>query len=113
MKLLTNIHDYVTEATFVHKCCPSTTIGGQIQYEPLKSALTKYDLGFIYQPTETSAIGIKHETVNKNNVEFGKFGVMLWHKLAQNHVGSEFIYDVKAEKVDAKVGFTYRVDEKQ
>jgi len=91
---LTNIRDFVTEITLVHKVCPRFLLGGNIVIDAQKQILTSYNGGIVWEPADKVFVGLKHESVNKERLAIGNIFLYYFHQAsAVNTVGTEFKLD--------------------
>lgn len=76
--------------------------------DPNTQILTKYDFGVAFEPANTLLIGLKHESLNKKNLELGKFYLyFLNYATLTQTVGSEFILDWQKKNLTARFGLTH------
>ena len=109
---LTNVRDFVTELTFVHKACARWLIGGNITVDAKKQLLTTYNAGVVWEPADKILIGLRHESVNKEKLALGNFYLHYYHQAsAINTVGTEFKLDWEKKAVTAKLGLLHKFDD--
>jgi len=109
---LTNVRDFVTEITVVHKCCSRWLIGGNFILDANKKLVTAYNAGVVWEPADKVLIGVRHESVNKEKLAIGNLYLHYYHHAsAFNKVGTEFKLDWQKKEVTAKLGLDHKFDD--
>lgn len=74
--------------------------------------MEKYDLGFSWEPVLGCFVGLKHESLNKQKLQLGKF-LLYFHQnatLAQT-VGTEFALDWQKRVLEARLALQHKFNE--
>jgi len=92
-KALTNLYNAAIENTLTYKCCSTGAIGYELNLDSKAQKLTKYNLGFAWEPAEKCIMYAKHESLEKvEDLRIGKLWFMFFHSAAANYtVGTEFM----------------------
>jgi hypothetical protein len=83
-KLLTNLRSVITEADISYLVQSDLILGANLIIDPQIQSVTKYDFGISWTPALNQLVGLKHESLNKNNFELGKFVLMFHHYATDN-----------------------------
>jgi hypothetical protein len=74
--------------------------------------MPKYNVGMVYEPAEKNYIGIKHESLDKDQITAGKFFFYFFHAAsARNTVGSEFTLNWASKVMEARFGLSHKFDD--
>jgi len=84
----------VSETTITHRACSRWLLGTNFTLDSQKRQFKTYNFGTVWEPSDNALVGIKHESINKEKTEIGKFFFYFFHKAsAINTVGTEFSLD--------------------
>ena len=109
LKFLTNIRTFLVENHFTYLASPSLALGYNIVLDPKTSNIDKYDFGTTWEPASNCFVGLKHESLNKEHLELGKFFLYFHHNVSLvNTVGTEFALNWQKKTVDARLGLIHR-----
>ncbi len=108
LKVLFNLRTLLGDAQWSYQASKNLAVGGQFNFEPQTTNLTKYDFGFSWN-AGGALVGLKHESTNSKALEFGRFLLFTNHAAnADQTVGSEFSLDWKTRAVQARFGLAHK-----
>lgn len=107
-----NPRNYLSEFTLSHRHNPRWLLGTNFTFEAKKNTFPTYNAGVVFEPSDNALIGLKHESINKEKLEVGKFFLYYFHKASiANTVGSEFTLDWQKKVVEARLGLSHKFDD--
>ncbi len=107
-----NPRNYLSEFTFAYRHSARWLVGSNLTFDAKKNKFPTYHAGVVFEPSDNALIGVKHESVNKDKVELGKFFLYYFHRASlANSVGSEFSFDYQKKLVEAKLGLSHKFDD--
>jgi hypothetical protein len=107
-----NPRNYLSEVTLAYRQNPRWLFGSNFTFDAKKSTFPTYHAGVVFEPSDNALVGLKHESLNKDKHELGKFFLFYFHKASlANTVGSEFSFDYQKKVVEAKLGLSHKFDD--
>lgn len=74
-----------------HLASKNVVVGGDLLLNVQRQNLDKYNFGLSWSPAANAFVGLKHESANKDKLQFGKFLLYIHHTAsAAQTVGTEF-----------------------
>ena len=68
-----------------------------------------YNFGVVYEPANNCLVGLKHESLDKDNINPGKFLFYFYHRIsAINTLGSQLVYDYPKKNITGIIGATHK-----
>ena len=111
-KLTTNCKTLLTEANLTYLQRKNLCLGVNFVLDPKKQNLEKYDFGFAWSPATNAYFGLKHESLAKDTLQFGKFLMYFTHSAtAASTVGTEFALDWQKKVLEAKLGLSHKLND--
>mmetsp|Transcript_20000 Transcript_20000/g.14710 ORF Transcript_20000/g.14710 Transcript_20000/m.14710 type:complete len:183 (+) Transcript_20000:386-934(+) len=99
------------EAALTYHCCKVSTLGAQFVYDVNAGKLTTYNAGAVWEPAENSFLGLKHESVDKENIKLGKFMFYFFHRASENNtIGSEFTLNWATKVIGGRMGVNHKLN---
>ena len=112
LKLLTNLSTFLQEATFSYLVKTNVLIGMNLVLNPTSRNLEKYDFGISWSPAAGAFVGLKHESISKDTLQFGKFLMYFMHNAtASQTVGTEFALDWQKKVLTARLGYYHKFND--
>jgi len=107
-----NPKNYLSEFTFAYRHNARWLFGSNFTFDAKKNKFPTYNAGVVFEPSDNALIGLKHESLNKDKHELGKFFLYYFHKASiANTIGSEFSFDYQKKVVEAKLGLSHKFDD--
>lgn len=102
----------MNETTLTYKHNARWLFGFNFLFDAKKNKFPSYHGGVVFEPSDNALVGLKHESINKEKHEVGKFFLFYFHKASlANTVGSEFSLDWQKKVVEAKLGLAHKFDD--
>lgn len=111
-KTLINLRTLDVEENLTYLARSNFILGWNVLFNSRISNLEKYDFGFSWEPAKDVFVALKHESLNKEHLQLGKF-FLLFHHIASSAqtVGTEFALDYQKRALEARLGFSHRFNE--
>ena len=78
-KALLNLRNYLFEANFTYLARNNLTVGANLIVGSRFTNLEKYDFGFSWEAAPNYFVGLKHESLNKEKLQLGRFFLLFHH----------------------------------
>jgi hypothetical protein len=107
-----NTRTLLAEASATYLARDNLVVGLNLLLDPKTQNLQKYDFGVSWAPADKAFVGLKHESLNKDALEFGKFFLFFQHAATLSQtVGTEFILDWQKRVLDARLGLWHKFND--
>jgi hypothetical protein len=112
-KVLLNVKSLFSDVTMSYLCSKTgALVGANLLVDTKKQNLEKYDWGVNWSPAAGATIGLKHESINKNTLELGRFFLFVNHAAnASQVVGTEFALNWQSKALEARLGLSHKYND--
>lgn len=111
-KLWFNLCSFQTDGTVSYLAHKNLAVASNFVVNVKASTLDKLDWGLSWNPADNAFVGLKHESVSKQALSFGKFFLFVNHvSSASQIVGTEFSLDWATRVVTARLGLQHKFND--
>ena len=79
-----NLKSLILDTSVTYLVRSDLIVGGNLIFDPNNSSFEKYDLGFSWSAGTNQLVGLKHESLNRHQIELGKLFLYIHHYTTLN-----------------------------
>ncbi len=110
--MLANLRTFLLEANLTYQARKDLVFGTNLVLGSRFTNLEKYDFGLSWEAAPSCFLGLRHDSLNKQQLSLGKFFLFFHHVAsASNTLGTEFTLDYHKKVLEARFGLNHKFSE--